>query len=509
MEARDLVTDAPIPGVQLEFSLGRGSRKIAEATDASGTARFSHASDIRYFYVSASRDGMVPQAIRWDYNANSAAVPDRLLFQMEKATTVSGRVVDPDQKPVAGATVIIDVSKGYSRSRQWVDFKYESTTTDANGRWTFSSVPAEPDSIKLAAYHYLHLPEGPFFNYYLEDFKPISALRDGSATLRLLGRGTPIEGTVVAPDGRPVANAEVIIGSDRPYANSIPAVKTDGDGRFTLGIKPGGASMLTARCGGFGPVQQLIKVGSAPQRVTLRLQPAHTLSGRVVDRAGKPVPRAYVRVTSWRGKQSLQQELKTDQDGRFAWNEAPGDEVRISVSAEGYASKDDLPLLPGQPHDIVLTPPTTITGTVVDAGTGQPLPQFTLMLGTVWTSGGRLIWQSRDGINREARKTPGSFEYQLGQPAHQYNVRVSADGYLPEDSGRFSPDGTRHVLHVPPHPGRADPRRRQESRRFTRQRKLCLPRSGRGRGYDRLPRHRKRRCFCPRSNEIVECESQA
>ena len=47
---------------------------------------------------------------------------------------------------------------------------------------------------------------------------------------------------------------------------------------------------------------------------------------------------------------------------------------------------------------------------------------------------------------KDARKTPGSFEHTLEQPAHQYIVRVSADGYLPEDSARFSPDGTPHAF---------------------------------------------------------------
>ena len=59
-----------------------------------------------------------------------------------------------------------------------------------------------------------------------------------------------------------------------------------------MGFKPGIATTLTAQHAGFGPAVQPIRVGSEPQRVTLRLQQGHTLSGRVVDRAGKPVPRA-------------------------------------------------------------------------------------------------------------------------------------------------------------------------------------------------------------------------
>ena len=180
IEARDLLTDAPVPDVRLEFSAGSGSSKIPATTDASGAARFSRPVGMRYFYVRAAREGFVPLAFRWDYDPASPTPPDRLLFQMEQATAISGRVVDQDQKPLAGETVVVKVSKRYPRSRQWVDLTYESTETNADGLWSFSSVPANPDSIELAAYHYLCLRLEP--HYYVEEFNPRAALRDGSAT---------------------------------------------------------------------------------------------------------------------------------------------------------------------------------------------------------------------------------------------------------------------------------------------------------------------------------------
>ena len=100
-------------------------------------------------------------------------------------------------------------------------------------------------------------------------------------------------------------------------------------------------------------------------------------------------------------------------------------------------------LLPGTPHEIVLTPPTTIKGTVLDRGTGRPIPRFSLLLGSVWKPGRRLIWQHGNSIDRDAKKTPGSFEHAIyNGPADQYLIRVQAEGYLPEDSGLVSPDGS-------------------------------------------------------------------
>ena len=66
-------------------------------------------------------------------------------------------------------------------------------------------------------------------------------------------------------------------------------------------IKPEIATTLTARHAGFVPDVQPLRVGNEPQRVSLRLQQGHTLSGHVIDRTGKPVPRADVHVKSWGG----------------------------------------------------------------------------------------------------------------------------------------------------------------------------------------------------------------
>jgi RNA polymerase sigma factor (sigma-70 family) len=395
VEARELSTDALMRDVRFEISSHDSSSaktKTSASTDASGAARFSPPADVRYLYISASRPGFVSQVIRWDYNANSPSVPDHFLIQMERATTVSGRVLDQDQKPVAGATVVITVKKGYPKSRQWVDVNWEKTRTDADGRWSFSGVPEKPDSIELATYHYRYLSEHDCF--YLEDFKPLSALRDGSATLRLR-RGTPIEVTVRSPADQPVANAEVFYGEGRGYANALPPVKMDDQGKFTLGIKPGTVATLIARAPGFGPTLQRIKIGEEPSRVDLTLQPAHSLRGRVIDRQGKPIARAEVWVY-WSGSErssrsvfssAIAHQLTTDAGGRFDWKEAPGTGAHVNISAAGFASKADEALASDVDHEIVLIRPTMVKATVIDRETGQPIPRFTLSHGAVWTPG--------------------------------------------------------------------------------------------------------------------------
>ena len=234
------------------------------ATDASGTAQFHdarrHPLSPPHGLARGFRPAGDPLGLR---RATRRPLPDHLLFQMEKATNISGRVVDQDQKPIAGATVVIDVAKGYPQ----VPAMGRSRVSDDRDRRERAMVVhvsrTKPDSVKVAAYHHLCLTEHTFF--LPEEFKPVSALRDGSATLRLR-RGTTIDGTVVGPDGRPVADAEVIVGNERRYGNSIPPVKTDAKGRFALGHQARHRHNLTARHAGFGPAVQPIRVGSEPQR---------------------------------------------------------------------------------------------------------------------------------------------------------------------------------------------------------------------------------------------------
>jgi peroxiredoxin/protocatechuate 3,4-dioxygenase beta subunit len=373
------------------------------------------------------------------------------LFLTEKATTIRGRVLDDGGQPLAGAVVVVSVRKSYPRSKQWLDVSYDSTSTDAEGRWSFANVPEQPDSVEIGTYHHLYLTDRASF--FLEPFQPLSGLRDGSAVLRLR-RGTRVEGTVLAPGGQPVANAEVFYGEGRGYANAIPPVKTDAQGKFTLGIKPGTISTLIARASGFGPTLERIKVGERPLRVDLTLQRAHSLRGRVVDRRGRPIARAKV-WAYWSGSEgpagsafssAITQELATDDSGRFDWKEAPCSGVHANISAAGFASKDDEALASDVDHEIVLNRPTVVKGTVVDRETGQPLRRFSLMLAAAWKPGAPFIWQSGMDLDGEAKKAPGAFEYTTGQPAQKYLVRVQADGYLPADSEPFSPDGTVHTL---------------------------------------------------------------
>lgn len=452
IEARDLVSDAVVPDVSVTLWSPDGEKSRA-TTDAKGEARFDFPlpEKRRFFSLSADREGLVPMFYRWSQAADSPAPPDRVLLRMENATAIGGRVLDEDGQPLPDAVVVVSVNKSYPQSKQRVGVSAESTRTNADGRWSLKNVPEQSESIEIAAYHYLCLDEKN--SYHQQPFQPLSALRDGSAVLRLR-RGTPVEGTVLSPDGQPVAGAEVSYGEGRGFGNAIPPVKSDDKGRFTFGIKPGTIVNLVSQAPGFGPTLKEVKVGDGPLRVYLTLPRAHSARGRVLDPAGKPIAQASVSLY-WSGEgkspdsyfgSAAARQLKTDSDGRFEWKEAPGSGVQADISAAGFAAKNRLAVASDLDQEIELTPPTPIKGTVVDRDTGQPIEAFSLTLAAAWRPDSPLIWQRGMSLADETRRTAGSFQTTFSSPAYRYLVRVQADGYFAEDCEPFAPDGKPHTL---------------------------------------------------------------
>ncbi|MHB1557310.1 MAG: sigma-70 family RNA polymerase sigma factor, partial [Isosphaeraceae bacterium] len=438
VSAGELTNGAGMAGVRVTLRTWNPDKRTTASTDASGIARFQVAADCRYLVLHAEREGFVPAMIRWEPRDGAEPIPQQFRFSMEKATTIRGRVVDEKDRPLAGATVIIDVDRAYPGSPQKPDLNFRSTLTDADGRWSFSCVPAKPDSIKVTAYHYLCLTEYAWF--VPEEFQPASALRDGSATLRL-DRGTLVQGTVVGPDGQPIPDAEIVIGDNSRVGNLIPPIKADAQGRFKLGFKPGIATTLFARHAGFGPAMERLRITSEPQRFTIRLPAPRKMSVRVVNRDGKPLPGAAVSVRSWHGSESLDADFQPEGDGRFTWNDAPPDEVRIAVNADGHRGASNITIQPGRSIEVVLglDRKTKIQGTVTDAHTGRPIPRFTLTRGSVWKGRHLPAWYP---VDAEAVKGPGRFAFETGDELGDGNwLRAEAEGYLPEDFALAKADG--------------------------------------------------------------------
>ena len=216
----------------------------------------------------------------------------------------------------------------------------------------------------------------------------MSQYRDGSATLTLES-GVIVTGRVTDPDGEPVKDAVVIHGED-PYAvDARMDFLTDADGLFRLPALAPRSTTLTVIAAGWAPQERSLDVrpGLAPQDI--RLAPGKPIRLRVVDDAGKPVPKAYVGVAEWQEKKALHNKKhpsvhdtrvpnRADDNGVYEWGWAPQSPVKFSV--QGGGSSVAVVAAGGEPEQtVVLKGPHVVTGRVTDARTGQPIPAFTVV----------------------------------------------------------------------------------------------------------------------------------
>ena len=134
----------------------------------------------------------------------------------------------------------------------------------------------------------------------------------------------------------------------------------------------------------------LVEAGLAP--IEFRLEPGHAIRGRVVDAQGKPVAGAYVGVDQWRDGQTLDWRTETDPEGRFRWDGAPEDRVRVYAGKTGYRVIRGLEISPSDQDTVIALIPggaLRIRGTVVDSQTGRPVPSFRIVPAVM---GGLEIW---------------------------------------------------------------------------------------------------------------------
>ena len=360
-------------------------------------------------------------------------------FKLDEATTIGGVVVDEAGKPVADATVVIRVQKKYANSLQRINISYESTRVDGNGKWSYEGVPAEYDSIDLGVWSPTHL--GKYGFYPMEQYEDAAALKARNAKLTM-SSGVPIHVKVVGVDGAPIAGATVGYGEDRIASNSIPEIRLNGDGEGRLGVVEGTTAILTVMAKGYAPQQKRLTVEKTAMEETFELAPAVPLTGKVVDSDGKPIRGAMVAMDTWRGTRPFAARVTTREDGTFSWSDAPADEVLVDVLMQGYADQRKVMMKSGAENRVQMLAPTDFSAKVVDAETGKPIENFTVIEGNAFSSKDPISW-SRNNRNGGNGKN-GAFERSFTYPYPIRVMRVEAEGYLPADSDQIAMDGKRH-----------------------------------------------------------------
>ena len=240
---------------------------------------------------------------------------------------IAGVVVDDEDKPVKGA-MLFTFGNGQPNA---------NTQSDAQGRFTFDHVCAGP--ITIAANNLFGLGSGT----------AMAAGGDTNITVKLgvnqrgggIGSAViKITGTVQDPDGKP---APRVLVSLFPFAQG--ELLTDAEGRFKLTWDPsqfGGMQINQRVVIARDPARNLAASFDLETDVTnadLKLEPAWTLAGRVVNTNDAAIPgaQAQAMLKADRMTSSYGSPARADAEGRFEIKGLPrGRGFSVQISAPGF-----------------------------------------------------------------------------------------------------------------------------------------------------------------------------
>lgn len=292
-----------------------------------------------------------------------AAVLVAIGQQAGPGVTVTGRVLDQEGQPIAGARV------SWTENVVRPDQTTHETTSDADGRFVLEGVTIFP--IVIVARDSSHAPE----------MKTLPAREKREPVEFRLGPGHRLRGRVVDPKGKPIAKMPISVyplaGDHPPYWET----RTDVDGRFAWDGAPAHPVMIRVGASDFPGKSLYRTTPDALQKELMAMRPVH-VRGRVSDaRTGRLIKKFKVvpgvshinaresitwQVAQAREVSGLSYDLTLAASSRY---------VAVRIEAEGYRPAVS-PLIKADTEDAVahvaLEPAAWIEG-VARLADGSPM----------------------------------------------------------------------------------------------------------------------------------------
>ena len=368
--------------------------------------------------------GFGPYWASWSSGEHKESIPSCFTADLEEGWSVGGQVVGPVKQPVAGA----QIHPLFEFRKRPGDFQQLGVgtriVTDADGHWRYDSVPISMSSVSVT----INQPDFSPRRLKLPRLEYGLAL-DAIPSARIsLDRGLALTGKITDEAGQPVARATV----RTQFVNETRVASTGADGSYTLtGCEPIQTTIIVTAPGRAADFRQ-VKADPNLGPVNFALQPGRTIRVRVLNYEGKPEPKARIFFQRWRGEQlyfafdAIDQ--FADESGVWTWDQAPNDEFLADICPSG---RDGMQLveqpLTARDEEYVFRLPAAlvVSGTVVDAMTKAPIPQFRVVPGGRYKN--QPQWYQRSAF----AVTDGRFEYRANRSGQQYRVQVEAPGYLP------------------------------------------------------------------------------
>lgn len=415
-------------------------------TDATGTVVLNIPRRLDILRLWARKPGYVPEFVNFGRGTHEEGrkIPDAFEFQLARGTTLSGVVVDEQGTPIPNVTALVEVNVNepvWTVNPKPMISLHTEAVTDDTGKWSIKNAPAQSGEEDFQFLLKLNHPE------YLSDSKPgelqkqqnvtTAMLRAGSARI-VMRRGITVKGTVVNTAGDPVTEG-LVIWKDDPYSVSgVHETQVKQDGKFeTLPLKAG-EYPITVVIPGYKPILQTITVTKSMDDLAFVMKPGKTLTLKVIDPSGEPVPKAYVGLRKWRGIESLynwqhpnvvpdsQIPRRTDKNGVYVWDWAPDEPVKFAIFAKPFASKEVTLVATEKEHVIQLDRPLIAKGKVTDAQTGKPIKEFRVIPVIEFRP---QFWST--SFQASGAGQEGQYEITLneGRYDRRHRIRVEADGY--------------------------------------------------------------------------------
>jgi large repetitive protein len=274
----------------------------------------------------------------------------RVDLVMASPAEIRGRLVIAAEKPVPGVVLVREIAGAVVPASLQADLVAEA---GADGVFRLPTAPgAQVLEVRAPGYAPRRLDA---------DASSMGAATDlGDITLEA---GIAIHGHVRDGAGRPVENALVSTSSDETYASYT--ARTDAAGAFVVaGLPAPGLYLLAAAAPGLGRAERKAEAGA--RGVDLVLQGAGTITGAVVDDAGRPIQafRVAARMVAGGSYRGMRGETFGADDGRFSLDDVAQGEYVVDVSAPDRTS-------------------TTVSGIKVASGGGTDMGTVRLASGGI------------------------------------------------------------------------------------------------------------------------------
>jgi len=333
-------------------------------------------------------------------------------FELTQGITLSGIIVDEEGNPIPSMAV-----SGQSPNSN----TYDSKRVDENGRF------------KLAGFKpHTNVNLRPYGSGYAGTTKLIKIEETSVENIELvMGTEATISGKVFDTNGSPVVGQTFYAKArqansryEQSRSAAEGAVKFDQLAEGTYDIKHQATEYSYSNS---DPILETISISKGQQLEGVRLileksalGDMFSISGRIIDDAGAPVP--SVSMYSW-GAGGRNVRASSDRDGRFTLADLPEGDYQVQFDSNKHMPKSERMTAGTTDSEIVMTRVGKISGKIVQASNQQPVIDFSLFI----QNGNR-----NNGNGPEYRRfhhEEGIFELDGAHPNGTATLLVRATGY--------------------------------------------------------------------------------